>query len=100
MLEKAVGKFLRTHRGGGRRLLDWMDSVPSDRTEEQCRAEREAADTAHKVTVARSIAKVNAERAAAGCLPLAQTEMPHIDLMQIATTGPNAWPHSSNSRSP
>jgi len=70
MLEKAVGKFLRTHRGGGRRLLDWMDSVPSDRTEEQCRAEREAADTAHKVTVARSIAKVNAERAAAGLPPL------------------------------
>lgn len=47
MVEKAVGAFWRTHRGGGRLLLDWMASVPPDRSEEQYQEERKATGLPH-----------------------------------------------------
>lgn len=41
-LINAIGKFLRTHKHGGSRLLTLLESVPQDRTEEEYRALREA----------------------------------------------------------
>lgn len=43
MLERAVGAFLRTHRGGGRLVLNWMASVPPTRSEAGYQAERAVA---------------------------------------------------------
>jgi hypothetical protein len=49
-----IGKFLRTHQHGGYRLIDLMEGIPPDRTEEEYReirergaAENEAAIEAH-----------------------------------------------------
>jgi hypothetical protein len=33
MLVGEIGKFLRTHDGGGKLLMDWLESVPPTRTE-------------------------------------------------------------------
>lgn len=33
-----IGKFLRTHRNGTARLLEWLESCPPDRTEDEYRA--------------------------------------------------------------
>jgi hypothetical protein len=49
-LEINVGEFLRTHRNGWSMLIDWLHSIPPDRTEaeyvEECaqRASRDASD--------------------------------------------------------
>jgi hypothetical protein len=70
MLEKAVGAFLRTHLRGDRLLLEWMASVPADRTEAQYDEERAAARAQNEENIRRNLERVNAERAANGAPPI------------------------------
>lgn len=42
LLIDAIGKYLRTHGDGGKRLMEWLESMPPDRTEEEYRELRRA----------------------------------------------------------
>jgi hypothetical protein len=39
LIEDAIGKFLRTHRGESRALIEALDALPADRTEAEYAAE-------------------------------------------------------------
>jgi hypothetical protein len=66
MLVSAVGKFLRTHHKGGQRLLEWLKSVPADRTEAEYRQLRREAEEQKEAGINAHIADYNARQRAAG----------------------------------
>jgi len=77
VLKDAIGKFLRTHKGGGRILMDWLVSVPPDRTEEEYRQLKEAAAQEHEEGIEAAIADYNRRRAAQGLPPVDR----HLDVI-------------------
>jgi hypothetical protein len=66
MLAVSIGKFLRTHQNGGARILEWLDSVPPDRTEEEYAALRKQADEEQEAHLLRILDAANRQRAARG----------------------------------
>lgn len=70
LLVAQVGDFLRTHRKGWEQLMEWMESVPPDRTEAEYEQEREASIAEHRAGVQRFLDAHNARRAADGLPPL------------------------------
>lgn len=65
-----IGKFLRTHKGGGKILMDWLASVPPDRSEEEYRQLKKEAAQAHEEGVKAAIADYNRRRARQGLPPV------------------------------
>lgn len=61
-----IGKFLRTHQNGGQRLLDWLVSVPPDRTEEEYARLREQWDAEELAQRQESVDRFNAAARARG----------------------------------
>jgi hypothetical protein len=70
MLMEAIGKFLRTHKGGGKILTDWLESVPPDRTEEEYKQLKEAAAREHEAGIDAACADYNKRRALQGLPPI------------------------------
>ncbi len=70
IVEKAIGKYLRTHRGGGQKLLDWLRSDPADRTESEFAAEIAAAEAAREHRIETELWNINGRRIKAGLRPL------------------------------
>lgn len=70
ILMDAIGKFLRTHKGGGQILTAWLESVPPDRTEEEYRKLKETAAREHEEGILAAIADYNRRRAAQGLPPV------------------------------
>lgn len=70
VLETQIGKFLRTHREGWQQLMEWLRSVPPDRTEAQYAQEQEASIAEHRAGVQRALDALNARRAEEGLPPL------------------------------
>ena len=79
MLQKAIGAFLRTHRGGGRLLIDYLLSAPADRSEEQYEQEVEAAAAENEAAIQKILDNYNAERAAEGLPPVDRQGNPVSD---------------------
>ena len=69
-LIESIGKFLRTHKGGGQRLMDWLESVPPDRTEEEYRQLRQDAADENEAHIQKKLAEFNSDRAARGLPPI------------------------------
>jgi hypothetical protein len=70
MLANEVGRFLRTHRDGHRLLLEYLESVPPDRTEEELRAVVTSLKAQHADYIAQTLEKINADRVARGLYPV------------------------------
>jgi len=66
----AIGKFLRTHKAGGKILTDWLESVPPDRTEDEYRQLKETAAKKHEAGIEAAITDYNARRVASGLPPV------------------------------
>ena len=82
MLLQVIGKFLRTHQGGGYRLLEWLDSVPSDRTEEDYARLRKQWDEDDVARRRVSVERINAYQRSIGGN--------EIDIHGDIVRGPNA----------
>ena len=70
ILMDVVGKFIRTHQGGMKRLMELLDSVPADRTEEEHRQLMEADTQENEAAREAMIADYNARRASHGLPPV------------------------------
>lgn len=69
-LIESIGKFLRTHKDGDQRLMDWLESVPPDRTEEEYRQLQQDAADENEAHIQKKLAEVNSDRAARGKPPI------------------------------
>jgi hypothetical protein len=66
MTADAVGKFLRTHRNGDRLLWEWLNAVPSDRTEEEYKRECQEERERYEALIRTRLEEINAHQRARG----------------------------------
>jgi hypothetical protein len=68
--KEEVTKFLVTHKDGITQLVQWMQSVPADRTREEYYAQLAKDDAMYRAIQAETLVRVNRERAELGLGPI------------------------------
>jgi hypothetical protein len=69
-LSDKIGKFLRTHNKGGSRLMELLESIPPDRTEEEYRELQERAAAENEAAIEANLKAYNERRQAQGEPPI------------------------------